>query len=324
MTHNAHSGRRKSDASSNMHLFPGQGTFSVTSLTAALRRSSLLRQSFEEVVGQTDPVAAAFDQEPLGPALLGAAPPSTTDLARAGGLELAMFTSSMAVHYALSQACGPPSAVVGVSMGDLPALTAAGAFTVSDGARMTLAAAPIQRSCPGRMIHLACSPRVADEIIDRSGVRKAAPALVNDDRSVVITAPRAGIDAIQDAAADQDVPATPVPVPFGSHHPELGKYADEGYEAISAFEPMPARIPVYSAAGARRYDFQGDIARQVSDNLITRVMLPNVLRLSMRHRPNVVFDLDTSGSLASSVRRVLTGDSSVAVHAPLQEEAFPW
>lgn len=308
----------------NMHLFPGQGTFSVTSLTAALSRSRLLRDAFDEVAGQTDPVAVAHDQEPLGPELTGPTPPSTTDLARGGRVELAMFTAAMAAHRALSQVYGPPAAVVGVSLGDLPALTAAGAFTVSDGARMTLAAAPIQRSCPGRMVHLACSARVADEIIDRSGVRNAAPALVNDDRSVVVTAPRSGVDAIQAAAAGQDVPAALVPVPFGSHHPGLGEYAEEGYEAIRPFEPMPARIPVYSAAGARRYCFRGDIARQISDNLVTRVELPTVLDRGMRHRPDVVLDLDTSGSLASSARKVLPDDRSVAVCAPFQEERFPW
>lgn len=46
----------------------------------------------------------------------------------------------------------------------------------------------------------------------------------------------------------------------------------------------------------------------------------------MRHRPDLDLDLDldTSGSLASSARKVLPDDRSVAVCAPFQEERFPW
>ncbi|WP_405628712.1 acyltransferase [Streptomyces sp. NBC_01174] len=308
----------------SVHLFPGQGTFSVASLTGALSRSRLLRDAFDEVVGQTDPIAIAHGQEPLGDELTGPTPPSTTDLAHAGRLELAMFVTAMAAHRALSRMYGPPTALVGVSLGDLPALAAAGAYTVPDGARLILAAAPIQRACPGRMVHLACSARMADQILERSGVWKAAPALVNDDRSVVITTPRSGVHAIQTAAAVENVPAALVPVPFGSHHPELGKYAEEGYRAIRPFEHVPTDIPVYSAAGARRYCFRGDIARQISDNLVTRVDLPAVLARCMQHRPDIVLDLDTSGSLATSARAVLPDDRSNTVRAPFQEERFPW
>ncbi|MFG2587006.1 hypothetical protein [Streptomyces sp. NPDC048438] len=60
------------------------------------------------------------------------------------------------------------------------------------------------------------------------------------------------------------------------------------------------------------------------DNPVTKVELPTVLDRGMQHRPDVVLDLDTSGSLASSARRMLPDDRSVAVCAPFQEERFPW
>lgn len=318
-----------------VHLFPGQGDFSVSTLVASARTTPGLRKATHEVFEQVDTVTAERGLPRLGPWLLGPEPPSGRALASAstGTSQLALFGASMAVHRALSEAYGVPSAAVGVSFGELAALTAAGVFTVADGARAAHDLALALTFCPGALTALACPERSARELLEEAGVAGTGTgaadvvvAVVNDERSVVVSGPVAALALVEKAAADRRVGAVRLRLPFSSHHPALGHAAREFATAVRAYPRSAARFPVHSAVAGRRYGPTDDLAARLADCLVRPASVPPVLRQVLAYRPGVLFEAGTGSALASSARTVLAADldPAPAVHAPLAEPAFPW
>ncbi|MBQ1101169.1 acyltransferase domain-containing protein [Streptomyces sp. b94] len=310
-------------AGASVHVFPPQGTFVPAAVTAATGRSERFADALARITEQTDEVSAAEGRVRLSRFLTEAEPPSVEELQQTGCLELASFVTSLAAHRTLCDAHGRPAVVLGVSAGDFAAMTAAGVFSLRDGAHLALRAAEVQRGCPGRMVALKCSCEEADKIILRSGDRDARVALVFDDRSVVVTVPGGEVRALREAASATGVQTVVTPVPFGSHHPSLSPQMGALRGVVASYERHPATMPVHSAAGGRVYRDDDTVPMAMAENLVSPVDFPASLRQSLFPGARVVFDLDTGGALASSARRILA-QSTVAVHAPFSESAFAW
>ncbi|MFE7461520.1 acyltransferase domain-containing protein [Streptomyces sp. NPDC057554] len=311
-----------------VHLFPGQGDFSVSTLVGSAHTTPGLRTALREVFEQVDTVAAERGLPELGPRLLGTDPPSGRALANAttGTAQLALFGASVAIHRALEEAYGVPSAAVGVSFGEIAALTAAGVFTVADGARAAHDLAIALTFCPGGLTALACSERSAQTLMEEAGATEAVVAVVNDERSVVVAGPVATLALVEKAAADRRVTAVRLRLPFSSHHPALGHAAWEFAAAVRAYPRAVARFPVHSAVAGRRYGPCDDLAARLADCLVRPAAVPPVLRQVLGYRPGVLFEAGTGSALASSARGALAQnlDPAPPVRAPLAEPDFPW
>lgn len=310
----------------SVHLFPGQGDFSVSTLVGALRVGSGMRSAVEEIFEQVDDVAVERGLTALGPRLLGAQPPSGRELAHAptGTVQMALFGASLVVHRALCRSYGLPSAVVGVSFGEIAALTAAGVLTVTDGARAAHDLALVLASCPGGLTLLSCSEQEAHRLLEESGTAGTVVAVVNDDHSVVVAGPVAELTRVEKTAVDTSVTAVRLRLPFSSHHPELGFAAEAFAKSLRAYPRSAARCAVYSAVAGRRYRPEDDVAERLADCLIRPAVVPTVLRQVAELRPDALFEAGTGDALARSARRVLAAASAPPVHAPLVEPDFPW
>lgn len=312
----------------SVHLFPGQGDFSVGGLVRTARSTAGVRTAVHEVFEQVDAVAAERGLPPLGPRLLGARPPSGGELALAapGVYQLAQFGASVAVHRALVRAHGEPSAAVGVSFGEIAALTAAGVFSVGDGARAAHDLALVLTGCPGGLTVLVCSERSAHDLLDLAGAGNAVVAVVNDASSVVVSGPVAELALVEKAAGDRQVEAVRLRLPFSSHHPALTVAARSFITSLRAYPRSEACFPVHSAVAGRRYRPGDDLAACLADCLVRPADVPVVLRQVRAYRPDVLFEAGTGGTLASSARSVLgvLPPPMPAVHAPLTEPGFPW
>jgi [acyl-carrier-protein] S-malonyltransferase len=317
---------RPSDWRRSVHLFPGQGDFSVSSLLRAAGADSGVFSAVRQVLRQVDDIAVERGLPPLGPWLLGPHPPSGRELAHAatGVAQLALFGASVAVHRALCHAYGLPSAVVGVSFGEIAALTAAGVLTVHDGARAAHDLSLVLASCPGGLTLLSCPEPAARCLLERAGAADAVVAVVNDDRSVVVAGPLPDLVRVEKTAADSDVPSARLRLPFSSHHPSLAPQAETFAASLRARTWSAARFPVYSAVAGRRYRPDDDLPRRLADCLVRPAAVPPVLRQAAGRLPDVLFEAGTGDALASSARRVLSADTAPPVHAPLAEPDFPW
>lgn len=308
-----------------IHLFPGQGDFSVKSL-ARSAQTRALGTAVREVFEQIDDVAVERGLPPLGPWLLGQQPPSGRELAQAatGMSQLALFGASVAVHRALSASYGAPSAVIGVSFGEIAALTAAEALTVCDGARVAHDLAVVLASCPGGLSLLGCSEHSARWLLERAGAPDAVVAVVSDDRSAVVAGPVPTLARVEKVAGDEGVSAVRLRLPFSSHHPALAEQSEVFATSVRAYPLAEARVPVYSAVAGRRYRSDDDLPRRLADCLVRPARVPTVLRQAAMRRPDVFFEASTGDALASSARAVLSANPALPVHAPLAEPNFPW
>lgn len=300
-----------------VHLFPGQGDFSVRALLAAVRADRVLRTSTEDVFGQIDPVAGAVGLAPLSPWLLGPNRPTTRELAHAttGTAQLALFGAAMAIHRALCHSLGAPLAAVGVSFGEITALTAAGVFSVADGARVAHDLALLLGSCPGGLTLLTCSEHAARELIERSGAREVVVAVVNDDHCVVVAGPVASLARLEKAA---DAVTAPVRLPLSctAHHPAQQAAAQAFAVAVRSRPRAEPQFPVYSAVAGRAYRDADEVPRLLSDSLVRPAVVPVVLGQAMRHAPDLFLEVGTGGALAASARRTLSRMHAVGGHLP--------
>jgi [acyl-carrier-protein] S-malonyltransferase len=311
------------------HLFPGQGDFSVGALTRALGsdRTGVLRAAVWEVFAEVDVVAAERGLPLLGPWLLGPAPPTGRDLAQAptGTPQLALYGVSLAVHRALVRSRGAPSVLVGVSFGEIPALAAAGAFTVAGGARVAHDLARVLvTSCPGGLTLLSCSEATAQGLFTTAAAPEAVVGVVNDDRSVVAAGPLAALTRVEKIAADAGITAVRLRLPFASHHPALHAAAQQLAATVRPYGQGKLAVPVHSAVAGRAYTDADDLAGRLADCLTRPARVPDALRRAAGHdgdRVGVLFEAGTGAALASGARGTLPGTT---VHAPLAEPGFPW
>ena len=308
-----------------VHLFPGQGDFALGPLVRAVGRGGVLRPAAVEVFEQVDPVAVERGLVPLGPWLLGPAPPGGRELARAGpgAIQLALFGASMTVHQALCAAFGRPRAVVGVSFGEIAALTGAGVLTMADGARVAHDLALVLAHCPGGMTLLPCSESAALRLLDRAGARGTAVACVNDADETVVSGPLEELAAVEAHAAKEGLDAVRLRLPFASHHPALESQAREFARAARRYPVGAGRTTVYSAVAGRAYGPGDVLSARLADCLTRPARLPGVLRQVAELGPAAYFEAGTGGALARSARRVLAGRAP-AVHAPLADAGFVW
>ncbi|MBS2535452.1 acyltransferase domain-containing protein [Catenulispora sp. NF23] len=307
-------------------MFAGQGDFAVSSLVRAVRAVDTLSRAVGEVFDEIDPVAVGRGLPRLGPWLLGSAPPSGRDLAEAptGSVQLALFGASMAVHRALCRCHGAPEATVGVSFGEIAALTAVGVFSVADGARIAHDLARVLADCPGGLTLLACSEQTAGALLELAGAPDVAVACVNDERETVVSGPLEQLAAVEACAGERAVPAARLRLPFASHHPALGAAAERFAAAVRHYGTKAAGRPVYSAVAGRPYTGGDDIPGRLADCLIRPARLPEVLRqAARRHAPAVFLESGPGSALSRNAQRVLTG-TTTAAHAPLDGTGFPW
>lgn len=201
-----------------IHLFPGQGDFAVSPLARLTRPGGPLREAAMEVFEQVDRVALERGATPLAAWLFSARKPSGRDLAHAaaGTAQLALFGASMTVHLALRGCCPEPEALLGVSFGEIAALTAAGVYSVADGARLAHDLGRVLDDCPGGMTVLTCPQQTAALLTARPATRDLMLACVNDDHETVVSGPVAELALLEEFAAGKGVAAVRLRLPFCS------------------------------------------------------------------------------------------------------------
>ncbi|MDH6121670.1 ACP S-malonyltransferase [Kitasatospora sp. GAS204B] len=304
-----------------VHAFPGQGDFPLSPLARALAALPQLRTAVAEVFGVADPVGAEFDVRPLGPRLLDSTPPSGATLAAEapGTAQLALFGVCLAVHRLLSGRGLPADRLFAVSFGEIPALTAAGALRVADGARLSCRLGQLLHSADGGLTVLhASAPRVR-ALLARCGAREVVVACVNDPGETVVSGPPAALLDAERAARTAGIETTRLRLPFRAHHPGLHRQAAE-FEAYARSLPFaPVRLPVHSAVAGRAYAPTSDLPRALANCLVRPAELPPVLRRAVGPG-TLVLETGTGQALSGSIRRVVP---AAEARAPLAELNFP-
>lgn len=313
-----------------VHLFPGQGGFSLGALVRAVRRVPALRRSVTGVCEEVADVAAEFGIPPLAERVLSQHPPSGKELAAGpvGTPQLALFCSSLAVHRALCDSGLPPRRMVGVSFGEIAALTASGVFDAPGGARIACLLARHLRECPGGMTVLGAGEERARALVREAGAAELVPACVNDPGETVLSGPTDALLAAERLAQRQGLPCSRLRLPFSSHHPSLQGPADAFAAAIRSVPARRGRLPVHSAVRGGPYRATDDLHRGLADCMVRPVRLPEIFQqVTAVSSPALMLEAGTGRALTRNVRRTRGRNglpATVRALAPLGDHGFPW
>jgi [acyl-carrier-protein] S-malonyltransferase len=213
-------------------------------------------------------VAAVFpgqgsQQEEMRPAVAAVAPELIVLICEAVGedpferlqdgtqfVQPAIFCRSMASWFELREVL-EPAAFGGHSMGEVAALVAAGALSVTDGAHVIAARGALTAACVGTggmLAAMGLAPEVVEQIAARRG---AHIANYNSRRQVVVAGTAAALDAVGSEVVERGGQAVRIPVAGAFHSPAMAG-ATAGYaELLQRIRFRPTSRPVYSCASGR-------------------------------------------------------------------------
>ncbi|MET9479741.1 acyltransferase domain-containing protein [Streptomyces sp. NPDC006638] len=311
-----------------LHLFPGQGDFALTPLVKGLRAHPPLRDAVTGVFEEVDRVAVAHGLAPLGPRLVADDPPSGRDLAEGppGTAQLALFGASLSVHRALCAAGRVPERLLAVSFGEIPALVAAGCFTVSDGAHIALRLGQLLHDCPGGLTLLGAGEESAHALVRSAGAalgpagERVVVACVNDAHETVLAGPLPALARVEKLAHERGLPATRLRLPFLSHHPSLGRTAAAFAAFVATLPARPPLLPVHSAVAQGVHGPGTDLPAALAHCLTRPARLPETLRRAAPG-PALLLEAGTGGALTRNARHVVPGALALA---PLAAPGFDW
>ncbi|WP_123563805.1 acyltransferase domain-containing protein [Kitasatospora cineracea] len=292
-------------------------------LSRAAARDGALRRALRAVYEEIDASAGAGALPSPAALLLGADPPGGRELARGpvGLQQVAHYGAAVAWQRVLAARYGPPDALLAVSFGELAALTAAGAWTVGAGARAAYGLAGVLARTPGGLTLIGCGEARAAELAARAGGGRVAVGCVNSPRECVLGGPPDRLAAVEGLAAAEGLSAVRLHLPFGSHHPELGRQRGEFEEVLRDGPPIgPTAVPVYSAVAGRRYTPADDLAARVADCLVRPAHLPRVLALLAAHGHTDYREAGPGSALGRNAADCLRG-TGARVHATGEEDS---
>ncbi|MFB6398448.1 acyltransferase domain-containing protein, partial [Polymorphospora sp. 2-325] len=298
-------------------LFPGQGAY-LSGVLMELADDAAVRDVLETV----DLVARQNGNEPVSPLLLdaGAVPADElagTDPPRA---HLAIFATSVALYRLLTDSTDArPDVLLGHSFGEIAALTAAGALTVEDGARMVAArdAACARRRPPdGGMVSLSAGATRAGAMLTALGTWEVEVAAVNAPRQTVVSGPEEELSRVEALAAVAGVRARRLRAPYPFHNRVLRPVAEEYAAGLRDITVRPPAVRVFSAIGLRYYTADDDLRQALASHLTTPVRFADAVRDLYEQGVETFVECGARSILTDLVGQNLSG---VTTHAPLKQ-----
>ena len=272
-------------------LFPGQGsqTPEMRELVAE-HRSDLLEVATEACGG--DP----FERLEDGTAFA----------------QPAMYAAAIAAW----ERAGRPEAIAmaGHSLGELPALAAAGAVDAAAGLRLAAERGRIMQraaesSVPGGMLAV-----LGDEPKTTGMARELELTIANHNApgQLVLSGPAAQLDAAVAAARERRLKTMKLPIAGAFHSPAMREAVPEFREQLARTEFEPPSVPVYSCTTAQPF---ADIRATLAEALVRPVRWTETLKALEAAGAGRFLEAGPGKVLTGLVRRTLPDAEAVALEA---------
>ena len=286
-----------------------------------MRAQPAMRAAAIKVFAEVDAALADLAISSLEPLLWGSVPVDELASMPTGTEQAALYASCMSVHVALSEAGLPPDRLAGVSFGELTALTAAGVFTIADGARLAVTLARVLPRNTGGMVWLSASESDAIKLLTELGDSRLALGCVNGPSQCVIVGTLPALIAVELQARRTGVDSFRVKLPYYAHHPKLAAVAAEFESATRKYALGPPLLPVFSASHGRAYCQGEDIPHMLAEVIIRTAHVPRLIAAACAGQSSLLLEAGTGASVAQYAPTMLTG---LRAAAPLSDESFPW
>ncbi|MDX2233743.1 MAG: ACP S-malonyltransferase [Hyphomonadaceae bacterium] len=303
-------------------IFPGQGSQAVGMGQPLAQAFASARQTFEEV---DDALGQGLSR------LMWEGP--ETDLTLTANAQPALMAVSLAAMRALKAEFGVDVTVAqcaaGHSLGEYAALAAAGAFTVSDAARLLrLRGEAMQAAAPvgaGAMASLIGKVDVAlAEEIAAEGAKAGVCVVANDNNigNVVISGAKAGVDAAIAAAKARGARAIPLNVSAPFHSPLMQPAADAMATALATAAVAPPAIAIYANVTAAPVTTPAEIRRLLVEQVTGRVRWRESVEAMTAAGVMRFAEVGAGKVLTGMVKRIAPDAEALALNAPDDLEAF--
>lgn len=287
-----------------IHVFPGQGDFSLSRLLKAVNKNPLVRDVFHEVFLQVDSAGKNLGLPPLTQALLSSDPPTGHELAsrRDGSHQLALYGAQLTVHETLCQIGMKPDRVVGISFGELAAAVACKVLTVHDGAYGAGKLAQVLLRNPGALTVTPVSRDHTARVIARNALDAHVAGVIHHGSTIVASR---SIEEIQ--RTEKLIPGSRrMNLPFGGHTPDLSHELEPLRDAWRPLLFCDSRLPFYSATFGRCYTEDDELDLKISSFLTEEMDIPRVLHAASEDTDKATWvECGTGDSATKAARNIL-------------------
>ncbi|MFN7497992.1 MAG: ACP S-malonyltransferase [Hyphomonadaceae bacterium] len=303
--------------------FPGQGSQSVGMGVALAEAFPAAKQVFAEI---DDALGQKLSS------LMAEGPIETLTLTE--NAQPALMAVSMAVVAVLRTDFGigvdKAAFVAGHSLGEYSALTAAGAFSIGDAARLLrLRGQAMQRAVApglGAMASL-IGPKVdlaLAEAAAAAGAKAGVCVVANDNNSgnIVISGTKEGVDAAIAAAKEMGARAIPLSVSAPFHCPLMGPAAEEMATALAATTINKPVVPVLSNVTVAPTQDPDTIAKLLVEQVTGRVRWRESIGWFAAQGATQFVELGAGSVLTGMSKRIAPDATSIALTGADEIAAF--
>ena len=294
-------------------MFPGQGSFTDTLLTEMIatfpelnRRvevaSSIVRKQFGKDLGSV-----------IYPAQPGAVPdPIENDFELS---QCVIYLAGFFLQEILQTRGVHPDWIVGHSVGEIPALAAAGAFTFEDGLRITCfrTQAIQQYAREGKMYALGTSAEQVQHLIQFLGDIDLSVAVINGKKQTVVSGSTPALEKILKLADAAGIAATKLKSAFPFHSPLMLKAVPAFANSMREIKVSHPTVRVFSPIVGRFYEASDDIREMLAFQLVQRVNFRDGLTTLYAQGARNFFETGGRNSLTGLARTHL--ENHVGFHA---------
>jgi acyl transferase domain-containing protein len=206
-----------------------------------------------------------------------------------------------------------PFAMAGHSLGELAALTAAGALDDATGLRLValrgrLMQRVAERRVEGGMLVLRAGIDEAGELAERFGL-----TIANDNapEQVVLSGPAGALERVAEQASAQGTRAHRLPVAGACHSPAMNPAAAKFRAALERVEFKRPQVPVFSGVTAALFD---DFRRRLAQGIIRPVHWRETLLSLDRWGVERFVEVGPGKVLTGLVKRTLSAAQAETLH----------
>ncbi|NLV49262.1 MAG: ACP S-malonyltransferase [Clostridiales bacterium] len=225
-----------------------------------------------------------------------------------------MYLADLAAAVSLAEAGLKPDAAAGFSLGEIPALAFAGAFSYADGFRIACvrgaAMGEASRVSPAVMMAVL---RLEDSTVEEicAKVPGAWPANYNAPGQLVVSCAAECVPALEEKIKSAGGKLMPLSVSGGFHSVFMSSAADRFREEIKRFPMRIPTLPVYADCTARPYE--GHPAELMEQQIIRPVLWKQLIENMASDGFDTFVEVGVGNTLKGLISRVLPGSRVFSV-----------
>ena len=199
-----------------------------------------------------------------------------------------------------------PDAVIGQSMGEVAAATAAGALSLDDAARIICRRSQLAKetSGHGRMVVVSLTLDEARRLCATSD-DAVSVAVSMSPSSTVLSGEAGALEAVVKKLESQDVFCRWIKVDYASHSPQVEPLIPELLHILEGIQPLPPSVPIYSTVTGARSDGLAFDAAYWARNLREPVLFSTALQQLLDDDHEIFIEVSPHPLLLSAIRQWL-------------------